>query len=164
MLRVARKGVILVEPNDRINSPARMIVAALKRILGGPPKHMDWTSYEEDGNYVYSISQREIEKVALGLDIPQVAFKSLNDYYAVGVEFEPADAARSRVYRNMRRVIWFRDFLCRIGLDRPVFLMACIFHEPVSTGQRARMIKNGWKILDLPRNPYLSSEVGLADK
>ena len=166
MLRVARKGIILVEPNDRINSPGRMIVAALKRMLGGPAKHMDQSNYEEDGNYVYTISQREIEKVALGLDISQVAFKGLNDYYVVGVEFEPANAAKSRLYRKMRRMISLRDFLCRIGLDRPLFLMACIFHEPVSAGQRSRMLENGWKISDMPRNPHLSSsaEAGQASK
>jgi SAM-dependent methyltransferase len=163
MLRVTRKGVILSEPNDRVNSPARMIVAALKRVLGGGPRHMDRINYEEDGNYVYSISQREIEKVALGLDIPQVAFKGLNDHYVAGVEFEPCDAVRSRIYRKMRLKVSFRDFLCRIGLDRPLLLMACIFHEGVTGEQRKRMLKNGWRIVDLPRNPYLSSGVNSLD-
>jgi ubiquinone/menaquinone biosynthesis C-methylase UbiE len=155
MLRVARKGIILVEPNDRTWSPARRLVALLKR-LSGRGKHMDATNYEDDGNYVFSISRREIEKVALGINIPQVAFKEFNDLYIPGIEFEPANIRKSAMYRKMRIIISARDLLCRIGLDHSIMMMACIFHEPVTKEQRKRMIDNGWVIVDLPRNPYAS--------
>ena len=49
--------------------------------------------YEEVGNFGYAISEREMEKVALGLGLPAVAFKGLNDRYEKGVEFERADPA-----------------------------------------------------------------------
>lgn len=155
MLRVARKGVIFIEPNDRTWAPARRLVALLKRLLGRG-KHSDATNYEADGNYVFSISRREIEKVGLGINMPQAAFKGFNDIYIPGIEFEPADIRKSRMYRKMRTFVAFRDFLCLIGLDYPIMLMACLFHEPVTAEQRRRMTDNGWTIVDLPRNPHVS--------
>src|SRR6185437_10876246 len=91
MLRVSTKGVILIEPNDRSRSVLRRAKAALNAVLGRRA-HMDALSYEEDGNYIFSISRREIEKVALGLNMPQVAFKGFNDFYCPGVEFAAIDS------------------------------------------------------------------------
>jgi SAM-dependent methyltransferase len=149
MLRVARKGVVLVEPNDRERSPLRL----LKRLMrcGAPLE-----TYEEDGNYVYSISEREITKVALGIDMPQVAFKGMNDAWTPDLWKEPANNASPR-YRKMRRKIAFRDLLCRLGADHSMFLMACLFHVPLSTDRRRAMERNGWLVTDLPRNPYITS-------
>ena len=42
------------------------------------------------GNYVYTVSEREIEKLCLGLDLPHVYFKGLNDVYVPGGECVPA--------------------------------------------------------------------------
>jgi SAM-dependent methyltransferase len=156
MLRISRKGVILVEPNDRQNSMLRKLAEPLKRALGRGPA-IEAANYEDSGNYVFSISPREIEKVALGLNIPQVAYKGLNDAYVVGMEFEKADFLKSRSYRKLRRTVAMRDLLCRVGLDEPMVLMACIFHVPVSADQRRTMQQSGWKIVDLPRNPHISA-------
>ena len=150
MLRVAKKGVILIEPNDKQHAPARIAKNALKRLVG---RKTDFQAenYEEDGNYVFSISKREIEKVALGLNLPQIAFKGLNDYYETGIEFQKIE---SPMGRKMRRHIALCDALCKTGLNMPSMLMACIFHLPLVTSKREAMIKAGWEIKDLPRNPY----------
>ena len=148
MLRVAKSGVILMEPNDRERSPLRI----LKRLLGrGAPAE----TYEEDGNYVYSISEREMTKVALGLNLPQVAFRGFNDAWTPNLWAEPANRS-SPSFRKMLKKIALRDFLCRLRLDNHMLLMACLFHVPVKPEQRAKMESAGWSVLDLPRNPYLS--------
>jgi len=102
MLRVARMGVVLIEPTD---SPAllpfrvvmlKMIKAVLLRMGLRRLVHNDDTgifsyaddSFEKVGNYVYCISEREIEKVAMGINLPFVAFKGFHDSYVPGVEFE----------------------------------------------------------------------------
>jgi ubiquinone/menaquinone biosynthesis C-methylase UbiE len=154
MLRVARKGVVLVEPNDRLNSPKRVIRETLRRMLGKPARHMDVNEYEPSGNYIFSISSREMEKVALGINLPQVAYKGFNDYYIAGLEFAPGDNT-SPLFRKMQRHIAYNDLLCRIGMDQWAYLTACLFHEPVSADARSKMEKNGWNFIDLPRNPYL---------
>jgi ubiquinone/menaquinone biosynthesis C-methylase UbiE len=155
MLRVAKKGVILIEPNDRISSPARMARAFCKRLLGAPRVHMDTKAYAAEGNYIFSISRRGIEKIALAANIPQLAFKGLNDAYEPGLEFEIRNSARGR---RMKRKVALRDMLCRLRLDNPVFLMAGIFHVPIMAARRASMEKAGWSFVDLPRNPYIEEQ------
>ena len=150
MLRVSTKGVILIEPNDRSRSVLRRAKAALNAVLGRRA-HMDALSYEEDGNYIFSISRREIEKVALGLNMPQVAFKGFNDFYCAGVEFAAIDSALGK---KMRRRIAFKDMLCSMGLDEPALLMAGLFHFPLGEREKAAMSAQGWQVVDLPRNPY----------
>jgi SAM-dependent methyltransferase len=150
MLRVARKGVILVEPNDRIHAPVRIAKAAIKTLLGRG-QHMDKDAYEEDGNYVFSISRREMEKIALGINLPQVAFRPLNDFYAPGLEFAPLDSSEGR---KMRSRIAGRDMLCRLGLDSAANLMAGLFHQPLAAPERAALEATGWDVIDLPRNPH----------
>ena len=154
MLRVSRKGIILIEPNDRLNSIMRRLIAPLRRLLKGQ-RHMDADAYEQSANYAYPIYWREMEKVALGLNLPQIAFKGLNDAYIPGMEFEPALFSRS-VYRKMRIKIAIRDFLCRIGLDQPTLIMTTILREPLSSEQKRCMIAKGWRVIDLPRNPYVT--------
>jgi ubiquinone/menaquinone biosynthesis C-methylase UbiE len=151
MLRVARKGVILIEPNDRKHSLARGFVAAARSILG-KGRHMDANAYEDSGNYVYAISRREIEKTAMAINLPCVAFKPLNDAYVPGLEFEPAG---SPAYRKMLRKIGFRNLLCNAGLDEAMLLMAALFHEPPESGRISAMGQSGWRFSNLPRNPYL---------
>ena len=113
---------------------------------------MDAGAYEEDGNYIFSISPREIEKIALAINIPQVAFKGLNDHYEPGLEFESMDTPRARkVLRTVRR----RDLQCRLGLETHQLLMAALFNLPLLKAQRRKMEDSGWRFVDLPRNPYI---------
>lgn len=104
---------------------------------------------------IFFISPRDIEKSALAVNIPQLAFKGLNDAYEPGLEFEAMNSARGR---QMRRRIAFRDMLCHLHLDKPMFLMAAIFHIPVTGDQRTGMEKTGWDFVDLPRNPYITEQ------
>lgn len=74
LLRVARYGVAIIEPQDPwIDAPCRV----------------DETSphYESVGNYVYQFSTRELEKVAYGMNITGLAVRHLVDIYIQGCEF-----------------------------------------------------------------------------
>ena len=62
MLRVAKQAVLLIEPNDYWMSPLGAMAFAAKRLLGRA-RHVDDGRYEDSGNYVYSVSQREMEKL-----------------------------------------------------------------------------------------------------
>jgi ubiquinone/menaquinone biosynthesis C-methylase UbiE len=154
MLRVTRKGVILFEPFDRRYSPLRLLKRGIKKLLGAAKGHIDFDQYEVSGNYIYSISERDIEKVALGINLPQIAFKTYNDAYVHGQELVPA-TFKSSAYRKMRFQILKRDILEFLGIEHPEMMAACLFHQPVTAEQRTKMKRNGWKIVDLPKNPYL---------
>lgn len=157
MLRVARRGVLLIEPLDRCALPLSVSKLAsglksLARSLVG--KSTSPHEYEPVGNYVYSISEREIEKAALGLNLPAVAFRGLNDCYCEGVEHEPA-AHTSKLFRKIRFKIRLLDCCSRLGLYPTPLLVALILKEEVSPSLRNRLRGAGYKVSDLPRNPYV---------
>ena len=77
MLRVAKHGVILLEPNDTSTS--------LGSYIDSDSYH---DSYEEVGNYVYRISLREMIKAAWSLYLPFVVAIGFNDPYKDGIKFE----------------------------------------------------------------------------
>jgi ubiquinone/menaquinone biosynthesis C-methylase UbiE len=152
MQRVARKGVVLVEPQDQIGSPLRQALYFLRK-LTGRQRHFDQHRYEDSGNYIYSISEREIEKACLGINLPCVAFKGLTDLYVKGGEFAPA-AFSSGKFLRLRAAILLHSLMVRLGLSRHNVLMCCIFKEEPPPEVRRLLAENGWRLVDLPRNPY----------
>jgi SAM-dependent methyltransferase len=72
MLRVAKKAILLIEPNDVFRSNSIETYC-------GPDSYSD--QYEEVGNYKYQISVREIIKSAWSLYLPMCATIGLNDPY-----------------------------------------------------------------------------------
>lgn len=162
MLRVAKKGIFFIEPcdayinsqriNDSICAAAyRQVRDGLKWLLRkGSPRH----GYEESGNYIYSISQREMEKVALGLNYRCVAFKGLNDVYLPGVEFESL-ADNGPLFRKLKSRLFVKDLLCRLGLAEAGVLAAAIFKQQPTAACVERMHASGYSVVQLPENPYI---------
>jgi ubiquinone/menaquinone biosynthesis C-methylase UbiE len=71
MLRVARKAVVLIEPNDVQHSVPKPYL-----------QEGDYTDrYEDVGNFVYQISAREVIKAAWSLYLPAVSIMGFNDPY-----------------------------------------------------------------------------------
>lgn len=159
MLRVARLAVMLVEPNDQtlVNGVtatiSRMMKDAIKRLMR---RETHYHRFETGGNYVYSVSQREMEKVALGMGLQSVAFRGLNDYYVPGVEFEPA-VADNAMFKAIKRKIARYDFLCRFGINQPGLLAVVLFKQPPAAEIKAAMRQHCFRVSDLPKNPYLDA-------
>jgi SAM-dependent methyltransferase len=78
MLRVAKKAVLLIEPNDVFNSNASTFADS--------DGYRD--EYEKVGNYKYQISLRELLKVSWSLYYPAVAAVGLNDPYHPDLEID----------------------------------------------------------------------------
>jgi ubiquinone/menaquinone biosynthesis C-methylase UbiE len=162
MLRVARSAVLLIEPNDQLcvqgvaATVSRMTKNAVKRLLH---RSTHYHQFETGGNYVYSISPREMEKVALGMGLRTVAFRGINDYYLPGVEFEPAIAGNA-LFRRVSRKIARYDLLCRLGISQPGLLAVVLFKRTPSPEIRAAMLQHGYDVRDLPENPYLDAMQG----
>jgi SAM-dependent methyltransferase len=152
MLRVAGKAVILIEPND----PAPVLLRRLKhraRKLLRPAAHIDAHYYEESGNYIYSISRREMEKVALGLNLPFIATKGINDHYIDGCEFEPASWTNP-VYARIRAKCAIKDVFARSCLYDYNLLMVVLFKETPHERTVESFKRCRWSVVQLPRNPY----------
>lgn len=160
MLRIAKKGVVLIEPSEAavLESPKFIIKRLIKWVLlrcGGASmlKTRDTSlvsaysnNWEEGGNFVYYISEREIEKVAIGIGCHSCAFKGLNDYYEKGVEFEKA-TDDSLLFQKVKKRIDRSDRLCRSGLHSNAYgmLVAVIFKQPVPPNVTEMLRKSGFE-------------------
>ncbi len=180
MLRVAKEGVLLIEPHDTVNSPSlhgklRRLKRSIKKQIAiakirclhlwnkekmqlecinlVKKQHIDAGRYEDSTNYIYAVTTREMEKVALGLNYPIVAFKGINDSYEPGCEFEFA-SFKNKTYRRMRIRCWINTFLCKLGIKDYSMLMSLLFKNDPSEIILSRLKKHGWEVVYLPRNPY----------
>lgn len=159
MLRVARKAVIFIEPLDHTFMPLPLrIVSGLKRrvkaMLGREIPHPDATKFETSGNYIYSISVRELQKTALGMHLPAIAYTFYNDYYESGVEYEPASES-SAVFRRVRGEIEKQDKRCKRGMQVYGGIVGVIFKTAPDQQTRSALQQYGFTVEDLPKNPYM---------
>jgi len=157
MLRVAGKGVILIEPTDeRATTTCRQSLFLTLRdfvrgIMGKPrPRHL----FEETGNYMYGITRREMEKAALGLNLRTVAFKGINDYFVEGANLEKTDSGNRTLARIKRRIA-LHNMFCRLGLKEYILLTTVIFKEKLDGETRGLLERSGYQVLELPENPHI---------
>ncbi|MCG8698037.1 MAG: class I SAM-dependent methyltransferase [Bacteroidales bacterium] len=169
MLRVASKAVFLVEPNDEpIASGVRvkkLLSYKLQNFLSkvgiaklpsyyGKVKYADY-SYEDSGNYVFSISQREAQKIAQGLNLPQLIVKGFNNHYIKGCEFEPADVKKSKIFKEIVEYINDQDDKCQRRVLTYSGIMIGFLKESLNPKCQAEFVQKGWTVINLPRNPHL---------
>ena len=159
MLRVARKGVILIEPNDSfINEKmSEVFFRSLKNIIKILLRRKEFRNFfEEEGNYVYSISRREIEKVALGLNYRTVAFKGINDAYLKGVEYEKL-VEKGPLQKKIKLKINYLNTLNKLKLMDYVILGVIIFKRKPAKELLQQLVNGGYRIIHLSKNPYISN-------
>lgn len=166
MLRVAKNGIVLIEPNDpncqipykfTINKAIFWLLNAVKnriKMALGKQTYYPQAGYEEVGNFVYSISEREIEKVALGLNYDMVAFKGFNDDYISGVEQEMLKD-NGPLYQKIKKTIDAEDKKVKNGKRVYGIMTSIIFKEMPSEACINDMKNAGFVITKLMKNPYL---------
>lgn len=158
MLRVASKGVVLIEPNDQYITYSvirNFFVNMIRKLLpiGIVPIGIPKYNFEEFGNYVYTISRRELEKTALGMNYRYLAFKGINDSYVYGVEFEKV-SEKGRLFRKITTRIFLRNLLAKLQIIDYGILVSILFKQPPSKELIDRLTHDGFDIVELPENPY----------
>jgi ubiquinone/menaquinone biosynthesis C-methylase UbiE len=159
MIRVARKGMVLIEPQDPISKMPLLLM--LMNLFSGfrhnlPAKF--WKnrfSYEPVGNFVYKISAREIEKFAAGLNLPLVAFKGINpNFYFKGAELEES-ALKNRKFRG----IYLRKKLADLGVFLrliPCQVLCAIAFKELPNEELIKALKQAdYQLVHIPKNPYV---------
>lgn len=140
MLRVARKAVVLIEPQDpMIDNPAYMEAAA---------------GYEASANYVYTLSRRELAKVALGLNLHVLACRGLYDNYQDDIARESAQESNPN-FVKYRQEVEKAEQECAQNLRKHSYLLAIVYKErPADV--RLENYSNDWSVTYFPGNPYLA--------
>lgn len=166
MLRVARKGIVLIEPHDQMLSDQysasviegwsffkRTVVNALKKRLGKQVYRPE-ARYEESGNYVYTISKRDIEKVALGIDLPWISFCGLCDFYQAGYENELAEESNP-LFRALKKRIQQSEEAAKSGAGKYNLLVSVIGKNQLGGSLKDGLQAEGYEVIELARNPYI---------
>jgi 2-polyprenyl-3-methyl-5-hydroxy-6-metoxy-1,4-benzoquinol methylase len=162
MIRVSKVATILVtEPIDILSKMSLMV--CIKNILDTiNPLLINkiWKnrfSFEEVGNYVFKISEREVEKIAMGMGLPCVAFKGYIMFKThVPIEGLLDVPLNKKLYRKIQRRIALRSLISALGIIPYESLCSIIFKEQPSLQMVIDLKKQGFKIYQLPDNPYLA--------
>ncbi len=158
MLRVAKKGIIMIEPLDvGIEMPA---IVFLKRVLDKFDNTLIdkfWKnrfSFETVGNFVYKVSEREFEKLGMGINLPVLAFKGFNDYYTTHLDLNQP-TSNTKVFNKVKAKIRRKNFLSKLGITPYRLMVSVLFNEIPDEKTIAALKKDGYKLVYLPKNPYL---------
>lgn len=158
MIRVAKKGIVIIEPQDPISKmPVLLAITNLiAKINPSLIKHF-WKnqfSYEPVGNYVYKVSEREFEKFAAGLDLPLVAFKQINpNFYSKDSSKIKSEFKQPKFKKILFKKAFF-DLLMKCHLIPGQVLSAIIYKEMPGTDELNSLRKEGYKMVNIPKNPY----------
>ena len=162
MVRVSTMATILVaEPIDILSKMASLMV--IKNVLDRiNPLLINklWKnrfSFETVGNYVFKVSEREMEKIAMGIGLPFIAFKRHNIF----VTHDPIEGLmdvplNQKVYKRIRRKLALRNLVSAMGVI-PYGSLCCVLFKEQPTGEVIRKMKGqGFITIQLPTNPYLA--------
>lgn len=151
-LRVARKGVMFIEPSDSGGALFDMLRNLVKNRLRGKKNH----DYEPVGNYLYRISLPEIKKMMMALNLPVFAYRYMNTLYVS--RFEDGRLHwLSYKYLITKAGIIVQDLLCKTRLMSWGVIGLVVFKNEISVDMRSKLIEGGFRVIDLPKNPYLTT-------
>ena len=162
MIRVSKSATILVtEPIDILSKMSLLVF--MKNICDKiNPFFINkiWKnrfSWESVGNYVFKISEREIEKIAMGMGLPYIAFKRYDNFKShekiEGLSDVPIN---QKLYRKIKRKLALRSFISSVGIIPHGSLCCVVFKEQPSEEEIRGLKGRGFITIQLPKNPYLS--------
>ena len=157
MFRVAKKGVFLTEPRDIINDRNKLsvLLTIIKKIFN---KKQESHGFESAGNYLYTFSERDIEKFLLGIHVNIVAFKGINDAYIEGCEFVKMDTQNKneiKMIKKLKHMITKQNLLDILSFRKSGVLSSILFKSKPPKEFLDKLKRNGWIVKILPKNPYL---------
>jgi len=161
MIRCSRKATIMIEPIDVLSKmPLLLFVKNVLDLFNPNLINKLWKnrfSFETVGNYVFKISEREIEKIAMGMGLTCIAFKRINlilDLKADKTIINQAPINQSNWKKILKR-IRVLNFLSATHLIPYNHLYCVMFKEKPDATVIESMKSLDYVILDLPENPYL---------
>ena len=151
LLRVARRGVLFLEPVDEPKRAFDFLRGVVKRILRGDDANAQL--FETVGNFMYRLSTNEIFKAACALQLSAMAVRHINVFS--WARLSPYDYRRS-----LARVIYelgckSQDVLTATKLMSPGFVACFIAKAPLTNTIASELRLSGYRVISIPKNPYL---------
>ena len=161
--RVCKKGVIIIEPNDTFHNENLLRILFIKfknlvKKLLQKKVYKDEYGFEEVGNFIYTVNNRELEKFLLGMHKTSIASNNINDHYFKDVEniSRNSDKLRDKLsFLELRFFIFVKDFLCKLGVLKYSIGEFVLFKKNPNSKTLLQMKDKNWKFKKLPQNPYL---------
>lgn len=150
-LRVARQGFLLIEPAELgRRRPLDVLRTFAKLVLRR--RSPVYELFEPAGNYIYRVSQNEVERMLTAIQLPWFAIRNFSNFYATWVMRQSRDRTLARtVFEFGLRA---QDVLVGCRLMSPGFCALFVPIGPTPVGLRAALRMAGFRIIQLPRNPY----------
>jgi ubiquinone/menaquinone biosynthesis C-methylase UbiE len=150
MLRVTRKGIVLIEPQEAGSKVLDHIKKLVKLLI----RHDQSFHFEPTGNYIYRVNIKEIIKMATAINLRLVCYKRFNDFY------HPALASKSANKLSTAKIISLlgislQNLLSKVGLMDFGLAVIFIFKENIDENYLKNLKEDGFRINKLPVNPYI---------
>ncbi len=161
MIRVSRIATILVtEPIDILSKMSLLVL--IKNICDRiHPLLINklWKnrfSWETVGNYVFKISEREIEKMAMGIGLPFIAFKKYTNFNGHKKYDGMMDVPlNQKLYKKIKLNLAIRNMISSLGIIPHGSLCCVVFKGQPGEEIVKKMKDKGFITIQLPANPYL---------
>lgn len=158
MRRVAKKGIILIEPKDPyvfdhvVTHASRCIKDVIKK---GLRKQIDKNCFEKSGNYKYMVSERELEKYATASEATSLICYNLNDAFIDGVQSEKA-VKSSKLFKKIKYSILYKNIACKLKINDYALLCTLINLESDTAELESafKAFDRKIKVVNLEKNPY----------
>jgi SAM-dependent methyltransferase len=150
MLRVARKGVFLIEPQDSGKKMFDWLKILVKIIL-----RKDQNLYfEKEGNFIYKININEFSKVMTAMNFRYVTYKKINDFYVSSF------ASKSIKSLSKAKIITLlgvniQNLLCKLRLMDYGIAVVVLFKDDIDKKLLKSLNNKGFRTKRLPINPYV---------
>lgn len=167
MIRCSKKAAIIIEPIDIIaKMPLLLFIKNILDRINPMLINKIWRnrfSFEIVGNYVFKISEREIEKIAMGIGLKTIAFKRINLILNLRLKksITSETPINSNAWNKVKRRIRLKNFLSFLKIVPYNHLISVLFKSEPSTEVRKNMKKMGYVIIDLPENPYIKDRANI---
>jgi hypothetical protein len=153
MMRVAARGVVLIEPLDFLGRPLDVLRNLVKSML---KRSLTKGEFEYYGNYTYRLSLREVRKIATAMSYPEMYVRRFNDF---GHDDSNQPASNSRQMRLHQAAIAFQDGLARVGAMSWGKAVLILVKSPLDSEVSKRLVEANFEYWTSPINPYFRESI-----
>jgi len=108
------------------------------------------------GNFIYRVSQREVERMLTAIQLPWFAIHNFNNFGTGWLARQPRDRGVARAMFELG--VRVQDALAACRLMSPGLCALFVPVAPAPAGLQDVLRASGFRIVQLPRNPYRAED------